>query len=103
MVSDRVLGFDMLVEVLIGVVLIKSGDLCSWDCCGPNGLLERVYRNLGISQRAWPGLKQLPEIGGLSINGQQTYIQLVNGSRADQRVSICMTRWSSTQFACEKN
>ncbi len=53
---------------------------CRWDCCGPNGLLERVYRNLGIPQRAWPGLKQLPEIGGLSVDSQQTYIELVGPS-----------------------
>lgn len=48
-----------------------------WDCWGPRGLLEAVYRNLGIPQKAWQGLKCLPDIGGLSDSSCQSYIQLV--------------------------
>lgn len=35
-----------------------------WDCCGPQGLLERVYSSLGVPQRSWHGLKCCPETGG---------------------------------------
>lgn len=33
-----------------------------WDCCGPNGLLDRTYRQLGLPPRTWSGLKKLPEV-----------------------------------------
>ena len=28
-----------------------------WDCCGPRGLLDRVYSGLDIPTRSWHGLK----------------------------------------------
>lgn len=33
-----------------------------WDCCGPNGLLDRIYRQLDLPPRTWSGLKKLPEV-----------------------------------------
>jgi hypothetical protein len=36
------------------------------------------HRNLAIPERAWPGLKQLPEMAGLSVDSQQNYISMVN-------------------------
>jgi hypothetical protein len=38
-----------------------------WDCCGPGGLLERVYLSIGIPRRSWPGLVVLPEVWTTSI------------------------------------
>jgi len=38
---------------------------------------------LAVPARAWPGLKQLPEIGGLSVGSQQDYIRLVRFHASD--------------------
>ena len=49
-----------------------------WDCCGPLGILERLYSSLGVPRRSWLGLKQLPEISCVLSAGQQReYIDLV--------------------------
>ena len=47
-----------------------------WDCCGPSGLLERVYSALGVSRRAWHGLKCCPEAAGLNAADQESYINM---------------------------
>lgn len=40
-------------------------------------LTAALHRNLAIPERAWPGLKQLPEMAGLSVDSQQNYISMV--------------------------
>ncbi|BDA42344.1 hypothetical protein COCOBI_03-2310 [Coccomyxa sp. Obi] len=49
-----------------------------WDCCGPGGILDRLYTALKIPERSWSGLKRLPEVGGLTYERRQQYLQLVS-------------------------
>ncbi|KAK9817178.1 hypothetical protein WJX72_010703 [[Myrmecia] bisecta] len=55
----------------------KSAAFWGWDCCGPGGLLERIFRALNIPERSWSGLKKLPEVGGLSPKQRDAYLRLV--------------------------
>ncbi|KAK9909726.1 hypothetical protein WJX75_006627 [Coccomyxa subellipsoidea] len=49
-----------------------------WDCCGPAGVLDRLYGALKIPERSWSGLKRLPEVGGITFERRQQYLQLVS-------------------------
>lgn len=69
-----------------GVAVPQSADVAAaewsafwgWDCCGPNGILDNVYAALEVPQKAWPGLKRLPEAGGVSLQSKQHYLELVS-------------------------
>ena len=49
-----------------------------WDCCGPGGILEQMYAALQVQPKSWPGLKRLPEVGGVSAQQRQPYLRLVS-------------------------
>jgi hypothetical protein len=51
--------------------------LMAIDIIRCNDLDAAWHRNLAIPERAWPGLKQLPEMAGLSVDSQQNYISMV--------------------------
>jgi len=47
------------------------------DCVLPGGLLDRAYARLAIPRRAWPGLKRLPEVGGLARSERGALLETV--------------------------
>lgn len=44
---------------------------------GVGGLLDRLYAGLGLPRRAWPGLKRLPEVGGIADRQRPALMALV--------------------------
>ncbi|KAK9845449.1 hypothetical protein WJX81_006684, partial [Elliptochloris bilobata] len=61
-------------------VLARALQGASWgaDLVGEGGLLERLYSGLALPRRAWPGLKRLPEVGGITDAQRPHYMMLVS-------------------------
>lgn len=64
-----------------------------WDCCGPQGLLERLYQALDIPERSWSGLKRMPGVAGLDMASREDYMAMVDSYMAvlDSTVKVRRT------------
>jgi len=55
------------------------------DLVGAGGLLDRLYAGLGLPRRAWPGLKRLPEVGGITDRQRPALMALVGNHMKARR------------------
>ncbi len=55
------------------------------DLVGAGGLLDRLYAGLGLPRRAWPGLKRLPEVGGIADRQRPALMALVGNHMKARR------------------